>query len=269
MTVDLLVVGGSGLLGTALCEAADAAGRSWAATHFTADRDGDEWHRVDLATDPGATDELLDRLEPRAVINAAYVQRGEHVQALTAELPGRIASWTAGRARFVQLSSDVVFDGELGRAYTETDVPRPVNDYGAAKVEAEQAVADADPKAVVVRTSLLWGGSGDGGPHLDLVRNRDARFFVDEYRNPLNVDSLASACLELVDRPDITGLLHIAGPHRVDRLTFAKAIAPLADIDPETLHSGTRTDHPGRPADVSLDSSLAESLLETELRALP
>ena len=40
-----------------------------------------------------------------------------------------------------------------------------------------------------------------------LVRDPDVRFFTDEYRNPLDVTSLAAACLELVDRPEITGLL--------------------------------------------------------------
>ncbi|MEM9466513.1 MAG: sugar nucleotide-binding protein [Actinomycetota bacterium] len=267
--VDLLILGGSGLLGTAVAEAATAQGRRWAATHHRTDRSGDRWHRVDLATDPEATIALLDRLQPRAIINAAYMQRGEDLWPLTAELPGLVASWSAGRARLVQLSSDVVFDGKLGRAYVEADPPAPVNEYGAAKVAAEDAVARQDPGAAIVRTSLLWGGSGDGGTHLRLLRDPDVVFFTDEFRNPVEVDGLAHACLKLADRRDITGLLHVAGPHRVDRLTFARALAPLAGIDPASLRGGSRHDRPDRPADVSLDSSLATSLLTTRLRGLP
>jgi dTDP-4-dehydrorhamnose reductase len=267
--VDLLIFGGSGLLGGALCDAATDDGRRWAATHLHAERSGPEWHRIDLSTDPEAIVALLDRLEPAAIVNAAYVQRGEALWPVTAELPGLLAAWTAGRARLVQLSSDLVFDGELGRAYREDDPPAPVNEYGAAKLAAETAVTTADPGAVVVRTSLLWGGSGSGGNDLRLIRDPDIRFFTDEFRNPLDVDSLAAACLELVDRPDITGLLHVAGPNRVDRLTFARALAPLAGIDPATLQGGTGADHPGRPSDVSLDSSRAEALLTTPLRGLP
>ena len=266
--LDLLILGGSGLLGTALTEAADAAGLTWAATHLHADRSGTAWCRCDL-TDHTAAVDLFNRLTPRAIVNAAYVQRGEALPTLTAELPGVVAEWTAGRARFVHLSSDIVFDGGLGRPYTEADPPEPVNEYGAAKPDAEHRVLAADPDAVVVRTSLLWGGSGDGGPQLRLVRDPTVSFFTDEFRNPLDVDRLASACLELVERPDITGVLHVAGPQRVDRLTFARALAPLAGVDPAGLRGDSGAEAPGRPADVSLDSSLAASVLTTELRGLP
>ncbi len=266
--LDLLILGGSGLLGTALTEQAEAQGLRWAATHHSADRSGDAWHRIDL-TDPTATTTLLGRLAPRAIVNAAYVARGERLTPLTADLPAVVARWTAGRARFVHVSSDIVFGGQLGRPYTEADDAVPVNDYGAAKLAAEHGVRAADPDAVVVRTSLLWGGSGDGGAQLRLVRDPDVRFFTDEFRNPLDVDCLAAACLELVGRPEITGLLHIGGPARVDRLTLARALAPLAGVDPASLRGGSGADQPGRPADVSLDSSLAESLLHTELRGLP
>ena len=267
--VDLLVLGGSGLLGTALCEAATAEGRVWAATHLGAERAGPQWHRIDLASDPAAIIALLDELAPTAIVNAAYVQSGAHLWPLTAELPGLVATWSAGRARFVQLSSDIVFDGALGRPYRETDAAEPVNEYGAAKRAAEEAVLAADPAAVVVRTSLLWGGSGDGGPQVRLVRDPNVRFFTDEFRNPLAVDDLAAACLELVDRTDVSGVLHVAGPHRVDRLTFARALAALAEVDPSSLQGGSGADQPGRPADVALDSSLAVELLDTDLRGLP
>lgn len=266
--VELLIVGGSGLLGTALVEAASARGIGWAATHHSSERTGDRWHRVDLA-DADAISGLLDRLSPAAVINAAYVQRGELLEAVTAAAPGVIAGWTADRARFVHLSTDIVFDGRLGRPYREADPAEPVNDYGRAKLRSERAVADADPGAVVVRTSLLWGGSGDGGPQVRMATDPDVRFFTDEFRCPLDVASLADACLELVERTDITGPLHVAGPDRVDRLTFAQALAPLAGVDPTTLQGGTGADAPGRPPDVSLDTTRARALLRTPLRGLP
>lgn len=265
---DLLILGGSGLLGSALTQLADAHGLDWAATHHHADRHGPRWHRVDL-TDPDAAVRLLETTQPAAVINAAYVQRGDDLWPLTAELPGLVAGWTTGRSRFVHVSSDLVFAGRLGRSYTEADRAEPINEYGAAKLAAERAVLEADPDAVCVRTSLLWGGPGQGGPQVRLVQQGDVTFFTDEYRNPIRVDSLAAACVELVARPEITGLLHVAGPQRVNRLTLARALAPLAGVDADSLAGGTGAAQPDRPADVSLDSSLATSLLTTELQGLP
>ena len=95
---DLLILGGSGLLGTALGELADARRIGWVATHHRAERSGARWRRVDL-TDPAAVAELLDAEQPAAIVNAAYVQNGEDLWPLTAELPARLAAWSAGRAR--------------------------------------------------------------------------------------------------------------------------------------------------------------------------
>ena len=119
---------------------------------------------------------MLDELRPAAVVNAAYVPRDPGLTEITRDAPIAIAEWTAPRAtRFVQLSTDIVFDGELGRPYTEADQPNPVNDYGRAKAAMEAAVAAADPASVLVRTSLLWGGSGDGGPQVRLVQSPASR----------------------------------------------------------------------------------------------
>ena len=57
----------------------------------------------------------------------------------------------------VTFSSDLVFDGRLGRAYVERDPTCPTCVYGAAKAEAEQRVLDACPDALIVRTSAFFG----------------------------------------------------------------------------------------------------------------
>ena len=64
----------------------------------------------------------------------------------------------AAGARLVHLSSDVVFSGRAGRPYAEEDAPDPITAYGAAKAEAERLVAAACRGAVLVRTSLIYGG---------------------------------------------------------------------------------------------------------------
>ena len=43
-------------------------------------------------------------------------------------------------ARLVHVSTDLVFDGALGRPYTEDDEPRPIMEYGRQKLAAEEEV---------------------------------------------------------------------------------------------------------------------------------
>lgn len=200
------------------------------------------------------------------MINAAYVQGGDDLDAITALAPGMMAdACRAVGARFVHLSTDVVFDGTTDRPYREDDPPTPVHDYGRAKARAERLVADHDPGAVIVRTSLLWGDRDDPGPQVALTTDPSLTFFDDEYRNPLRVHALAAACLELVDRVDITGLLHVAGADTVDRFEFAERVGPIVGVEPRDLRGGPSPPGATRPRNCPLDTTLARGLLMTDL----
>jgi dTDP-4-dehydrorhamnose reductase len=98
--------------------------------------------------------------------------------------------------------TDVVFDGRAGRPYTEDDPVSPRSDYGRAKAEAERLVAEADPGAVMVRTSLIYGGPGrPPSKHEHTATDPEATFFTDELRCPVQVDDLAAALPELCRSP--------------------------------------------------------------------
>ncbi len=261
--VDLLVIGGTGLLGAELVRATTAKGRVAVATYNQTEPRGDGvWLHCDLGqTD---VDALVRSVRPAAVVNAAYVPSGADLDTVTADAPGRLAAAAAEHeVRFVHISSDVVFPGTTLEPRVETDPVDPVTDYGRAKARAEVAVAAADPTAAIVRTSLLWGGLRPGAQE-QLVADPAVTFFTNEVRCPIRVDRLATAVLEIVDRPEITGVLHVAGADAVDRLTFARHLAPLLGIDPSTLRGAV--DATGtRPNEIVLDSSLARSLLTSPL----
>ncbi|MDG2026202.1 MAG: sugar nucleotide-binding protein [Acidimicrobiales bacterium] len=208
---------------------------------------------------------LIARQQPSAVINAAYVQGGPTLQPVTADAPGAMAAACADvGSRFVHVSTDVVFDGTTERPYREDDPTCPMHDYGQAKEAAEQSVARADPTAVIVRTSLLFGDATDPGPQALMVTDPAMTFFDDEFRSPIHVSTLAAACLELAGRPDVHGPLHVAGADIVDRYEFARRVAPLVGVDPADVAGG-----PGprgtRPRNCPLDCALAYSVLETRL----
>ena len=166
------------------------------------------------------------------------------------------------------MSTDLVFDGALGRPYRETDEPTPIMAYGQAKLDGERSVLAALPTAVVARTSIIYGSPD--APQEQLMRraldDASIAFFTDEYRSPVHVADLADALLDLAGT-DASGVLHVASDSRVDRHAFACALARHAGFDDSRL--GSRTQDPTlgpRPADVSLDSAQASAMLG---RALP
>jgi dTDP-4-dehydrorhamnose reductase len=209
--------------------------------------------------DAGAVRSVLARLRPDAVIHTAYRQDGPGAREITvagAENVARAAR--AVGARLVHLSTDVVFDGRKGAPYVEDDPPSPVTRYGRDKAEAEELVLAAHPDALVVRTSLIYGGPGETASKHELaVRDPGATFYEDEIRCPVQVGDLAAALLELA-AGDLAGPLHVAGPDALSRAELAELVTggPV-DRGPAP---------PDRPLDCSLDSSRARSLLATELR---
>ena len=73
------------------------------------------------------------------------------VNAVTPTLLAYLASEC--KARFIQLSTDYVFDGALARPYRETDTPAPINHYGVSKYAGERGVLAASNHHVVARVS--------------------------------------------------------------------------------------------------------------------
>lgn len=206
--------------------------------------------------DARAVRELFARVRPEVVIHTAYRQEEPDVNTVGSENVARAAA--AVGARLVHLSTDVVFDGRKGAPYVEDDPLSPVTAYGRSKAEAELRVADAHPEALLVRTSLLYGGA-EPSKHELAARDPSLTFYADERRSPIHVTDLAEALLELAEL-DVAGPLHVAGRDAVSRAELAELVTggPVRSAPAP----------PTRPLDCSLDSSRAGSLVRTRLRGV-
>ena len=265
----LLVVGGSGFLGRTTVAWAIAQGVSVDATYLSsapqpADAlDDEHWHRCDIL-DLEQVRGIVAEVAPTAIINAAYRQSGERAEEICSDGAGNLASAAADAdARIVHVSTDLVFDGDLERPYNEDDPVSPINDYGRAKARAEELVAAANPNSVSVRTSLIYGASD--APQERLVRRAidqgDISFFTDEWRSPIHVEHLAAAVGALATEVPATGVLHVAGAERLNRLQFASVLAENMDLDAALLTGGPADASLGpRASDVALDIQRAIGL---------
>ncbi|MFI6274811.1 SDR family oxidoreductase [Streptomyces sp. NPDC050988] len=269
----VLIIGGSGFLGTELVRQATAAGWETAATYCSspagiAGDAGASWHRLDLRS-PGHIDEVLAAVAPSAVIDATS---GGSDWAVTADGSIRVAMAAMRRGcRLVHVSSDAVFSGSRIH-YDETCLPDPLTPYGAAKATAETAVRLMAPTAAVARTSLIIGHGGSrASVHERLVHaladgTRDGVLFTDDIRCPVHVEDLASALLELAVS-DRAGMFHLAGADAFSRHELGVLIARRDGLDAARLPAGRRADTvtPGA-LDIRLDSGATQKILRTRLR---
>jgi dTDP-4-dehydrorhamnose reductase len=247
----LLVTGGAGFLGRHVVNGPDA--ERWEIV-------APDSRGLDLRNASSVRAVIRD-WKPAAIIHTAY-RRGDRASIVDASRHVAEAA-AACRARLVHVSSDAIFRGGMSR-YTEQDPPTPVHEYGRQKADAELIVSSTCPDAVIVRTSLLLGRSELSTHEIavrDAITSRTPiTFFTDEIRCPVLVDDLAAALTQLARRPDISGVLHLAGPDELSRADLALLIARRHGWDPWKLRFGTLAasglDRPGR---VVLDSSVASS----------
>ena len=247
----MLVTGSTGYLGRVVCAMAAAGG--WDVVGI-ASRD------VDIR-DSDAVMASARSTRPDVIVHTAYAKDTPDARAVIEDGTGNVArAAIALGARLVHLSTDVVFDGRARRPYRELDRPTPITDYGVYKAEAERRVLGTAPDALVVRTSLIYGGPGQApSPHEVVAHDPTVTFHDDEIRCPIQVHDLAGALIELANS-EVSGILHVAGPEALTRLEFAELI-----VGRELLGGPAP---PDRPLDCRLDTSLASALLNPPPRAV-
>ena len=141
-------------------------------------------HAFDLR-DLAAIERLILDTFPEAIVNCAAVATIAGCDAdpagaekLNVALPRHLAMLANHLgARFVHLSTDMVFDGEKGW-YEHTDKPMPSHLYGQTKLLGEKEVLKfGKSHAVALRTTIVSGNSpsGDKGLHERMLRDWAAR----------------------------------------------------------------------------------------------
>lgn len=273
-----LVIGASGQVGAALTARLRARGHHATGTHARVEAPGTV--HLDLA-DHAAVARAIDASEPDWVFCPAGLSFVDYCEdhageafALNRDAPAAAAAAAAKRrAGFVYYSTEYVFDGTRG-PYAEDDPVCPISVYGRSKAEGERRVAEENGRAIIVRTTVVYGPEPQGKNFVyQLLRRARAgeRMTVpaDQRSSPtFNVD-LAAACVELAER-DITGCFHLAGPAVLDRYAFARLACEVFGLDPafiEPVSTAALRQRAARPLDAGLRIDRALWTLETRFRA--
>jgi dTDP-4-dehydrorhamnose reductase len=227
-----LIAGGHGMLGRDLARALDG-------------RDVTALGRGDLdITDEAAVRRIVPGHD--VVINAAAYTRVDDAEtheedALAINAGGAALLATVAAelgARFVQLSTDYVFDGAATSPYPEDALRDPKGAYGRTKAEGERLVLEAHPSAYLVRTAWLYGAHGGNFARtmLRLASERDTVSVVaDQVGQPTWTLDLATAIVRLLDADAPTGIYHGTNSGQASWFDFARAVFAVSGLDPERV----------------------------------
>jgi dTDP-4-dehydrorhamnose reductase len=215
-----------------------------------------EWKDVELITPPhtevditdvDAVARVIERHAPDTVLNLAAFHNVERCErepanALLANAVAVNAMAQACAARdsaFVTISTDYVFDGELGRPYTEGDTPRPISAYGVSKYAGELLVQRLQSRAYIVRTCGVYAtrsSTSKGHTFIDRIitqarAGESVRVVRDQTVSPTYAPHLARGVLALLQSGAPAGVYHIVNEGSVTWYDYASEALRVAGID--------------------------------------
>jgi dTDP-4-dehydrorhamnose reductase len=214
------------------------------------------WERsqVDI-TDAAAVEHALARYDAEVVFNAAAYNQVDVAEkepqaafAVNALAVRNLAlACRQIDARLVHFSTDYVFDGLARHPYTEDDPTHPLGAYAVSKLAGELYARAYLDRALVVRTSGVYGIGALGtarGNFVELMlrlagSHKPIRVVEDHIASPTFAPLLAARTIDLVER-DVAGVVHVGGGSPISWFQFARTIFDVMGTQPALMATNER-----------------------------
>ena len=280
----ILLTGASGLLGNAYAEAALRRNHEIIALSHTNPATAHGIQRseqIDGSDLDGFTSLCLEAW-PDVIVNCAALSNPATVdenpklaEKINVALPRHLAQISTHLgARFLHVSTDMVFDGHSEESYRSTDMPCPTNLYGQTKLMAEREVLEHNTEdPVVLRIPILMGKSPSGkrSVHEKLLAaiqsGERPKLFCDEIRQPCSAGNVAEVLLELSERRDLHGIFHWAGSEQLSRFEMGQRILRHFGLPLDSIESVCKSDDPefaNRPSNLTFNLDPIVGKLKTQ-----
>ncbi len=276
----ILLLGGSGLVGSSFLEQKQTEFEIEAPTHIELD-----------ILNLNQVSEALKKSPAEVVINCiAFTnvdgaeEEKDDTQGLVYKLNVLAVSNLAkicadNKKHLIHLSTDYVFDGaKEDLAYQEDDKPNPVNWYGMTKYLGEQEVLTSGVSFTIVRIEMPYSKSYEG-------KKDFARFFLQKLKNneeiiaindqqitPVFVPDAVNAISKLVAKKS-SGIYHVASSDALTPFAFAQMLSEQTGVDKNLIKPTTFSEFNAkrvakRPKNSWLDTSkfknqFGEGILKT------
>jgi dTDP-4-dehydrorhamnose reductase len=230
----ILVTGGKGQLARCLQETC----RSYGYELLTPSR-----LELDI-TDLPVLSNYLNKMKPEIVINTAAwtnVDTAENNEnqvfaVNTRGVMNLIKELSNSNTKFIQISTDYVFDGN-NKNPIEVDATRSAKSiYGKSKLMAEDLVLDSNlSNAMIIRTSWLYSKFGRNFAKTILTKllysEQNIAVVGDQFGQPTSAQDLSSRILDLVERESLTGVLHGTNAGETSWYEYASFLATISKSD--------------------------------------
>lgn len=271
-----LLVGATGILGSNLLVMSSKA--EWIPTYWKNTLYHPNALPLNLA-DYNKVVEVVEAVRPEVIVHTAGITKPDACErnpefSYQVNVEGSFRLIAAAKKygiRLIFMSSDLVFDGQQDRPYTEADAVNPQVVYGKHKVMVEERCQRELNNYLVIRTGVMYGWTPNFLSSIAewvlqrLSQGKRVDMFTDQYRNMAFVGDMVNF-IDTMLSSSVTGIVHVASPNCVSKATFAYELAYVFDYD-LALIGKTSSDNFQRrasvPKKIALDVSKMAKLLNT------
>ncbi len=255
----ILITGSEGMLGRTMCSEYEKVG--W------------DVIKADISefdiTSKKDTEEFIINADPEVIVHTAAMadvdgceKNPEKAMLVNAEGTHNVALATQKiQTKLIYISTDYIFSGDLGRAYTEKDSVGPKTVYGKSKLAGEDFVREICDDFAICRTAWLYGAGGPSFVHtmLRLGALEDAeplKVVNDQKGTPTSAMALTYGVKSIIDQ-FATGLFHMSCHGETTWYQFAKEIFSIAKLNRRLIPCTTEEfgNTTPRPLDARLDNT--------------
>jgi dTDP-4-dehydrorhamnose reductase len=170
-------------------------------------------HALDIRV-PALIDKVFDTVRPDIVINAAAYTKVDEAESnvlVANEINFHAVRHLCNAAQrhcslVVHFSTDYVFDGLARRAYTEDDIPNPVNAYGLSKHAGDNHIIKNTNNYIIFRLAWVYDEDGINFPVkiIKAAMMKDQLKVVDDqFGTPSSADFISQTVYQCIKKRDI------------------------------------------------------------------
>lgn len=233
--------------------------------------------------------EVIRKIQPDIIVNAAAytaVDKAEEEQELAYQInaisPGVMAEEAKKiSALLIHYSTDYVFNGQSNIAYTETDIPDPINIYGKSKLAGEKAIQDSGCDYLILRTSWVFSSRGHNFLLSMLKFSQEQerlKIVSDQIGSPTSANFIANATSQIICKTRTrhlqkefpSGIYNLVSSGKTTWHGFASSIIETAQATISSLKIATKeilpipTSEYPTPAKRPLNSLLSTERIQKE-----
>lgn len=236
-------------------------------------------------TNKERVDEVISKEKPDFIIHAAAytqvdkaeenIELCENINILGTKNIAEAAK--EYNSTLIYISTDFVFDGLKGSAYSEEDKANPLSVYGRTKFQGEKIVGEICNKYYIIRIAWLFGELPEGYPGsnfvetmLRLAKEKEYLTIVnDQIGSPTYTKDLVEAFDKMIGDKSVSyGTYHFSGVGACSWYDFASEIMNQSEIKIEVKPVTSRefVQKATRPSYSYLDKTKIEKALDIKVR---